>query len=725
MYIAHIREEDKKEQTILEHLEATAEKAAEFGKEFNNSELAYLYGLLHDVGKYSGEFQARIRNEGKRCDHSTAGARLLYEHKPFGVLGAYCIAGHHSGLQNCGSKTDIGGEGTLYGRLTKEYRIPSYDEFEEEIIESDLKLDRKPMIRPINKGGFSISFLIRMLYSTLVDADYLNTEYFMRKGEVDRSANYNFTEYQRCLENYIKKFSIQGLINEKRSEILKCCIDKAKLNRGLFTLTVPTGGGKTVSSFAFALNHLLENNMKRIIYVIPYTSIIEQNAKVFKNIIGEDNVLEHHSNFNFNDNESEKSKQHLSTENWDMPVIVTTNVQFFESLFASKSSKCRKIHNICNSVIIFDEAQMLPTEYLSACISAIAELVQNCNSSVVLCSATQPAITKKFPDTMKCVEICEDTKNLYKTFQRIQIVKRGMITNDNLDYEMDELMQCLCIVNTRKHALKLFRLLKEEGKYHLSTLMCPFHRSIVLKEIRQRLTDKKICRVVSTRLVEAGVDVDFPRVYRSICGLDSIVQAAGRCNREGKLMNEDGEKIKGEVHVFEPEEEFEKRQPESFKRDIEVTKQIVERYEDITSPEAIKEYFDILYKYLGDNGLDIKNIYQRLEAGFSSGKFEYEFETIAEDFKLMEENTFSVIIPYNDEAIAEIESLKYSEYKGKILRKLQGYTVNVYKKEYENLLGAGKLRLVCEGIAELVSMKDYDANTGLNVAEELGVGIYL
>lgn len=725
LYIAHKREIDGKEQMLLDHLSETSNKAGRFAEAFNNKEYAATIGLLHDLGKYSLEFQNRIKNNGKRCDHSTAGARVIMQNKYWGKLAAYCIAGHHSGLQDCGSSTDVGGEGTLYGRLAKDYILPPFDAYKEEINEFQYVLINKPNIQPLYKCGFSISFLIRMLYSCLVDADYLDTEFFMKNGQVDRVNEYKFDLFLNKLDKKISSFNNRGIVNRKRGEILNSCIEKSSLNKGLFTLTVPTGGGKTLSSMAFAINHLIQNNMDRIIYVIPYTSIIEQNAKVFKDIFGIENVLEHHSNFNFNDSDKEYDKQKLSTENWDSPIIVTTNVQFFESLFANKSSRCRKLHNIANSVIIFDEVQMFPTGYLTPCIMAIAELIHNYNSTAVLCSATQPALSNKFPKEIASKEICENTDELYEVFKRTKVINRGQICSDKLAGEINGLKQCLCIVNTRKHALELFKLLEGEGNFHLSTLMCPEHRRQVLADIEERLKGGLPCRVVSTRLIEAGVDVDFPRVYRVICGLDSIIQAAGRCNREGKLENELKEIIYGEVHVFEPEEKYVKRQPPSFKQEIEIAKQIIKQNKDISSPEAINKYFNRLYHYKGEQGLDSKNIYKRLEAGADKIKFNFDFETIAKEFKLIEENTRPVVIPLSNNANKLIEQLKYSEFYKGAIRSLQGYTVNVYDHEFNALSGAGKLIAVRDNIFALSSMSDYDERTGLKIEERLGVGIYL
>ncbi|MCF8020289.1 MAG: CRISPR-associated helicase Cas3' [Vallitaleaceae bacterium] len=726
-YIAHKREDDS-QQLLLQHLLSTANYASSFAKSFNNEEYAYMIGLLHDLGKYSKTFQNRILNNGNKCDHSTAGAIITYEQmKPFGVICSYCIAGHHSGLQNYGSIIDEPHEGTLMSRMNSKSNIPDYSSYESEIKLNNYKMLGMPNIKPLGKGGYSVSFLIRMLYSALVDADFLDTEKFMNDGKVDRSITYDFPGYHKKLHSEINRFNSDGIINIKRHEILKNCIKKSVLDRGLFSLTVPTGGGKTISSMAFAIKHLLKHKMDRIIYVIPYTSIIEQNAKVFKNIFGENSVLEHHSNFDFEHSEHSIDNQHnklyLATENWDAPIIVTTNVQFFESLYGNRSSKCRKLHNIANSVIIFDEVQMLPEEYLTPCIMGIAELVANCNATAVLCSATQPTLMKQFPKEIKSVEIQEDIEELYQVFNRTQIVNRNQMDSTAIAEEMNALKQCLCIVNTRKHALKIYEYLEGDDKYHLSTLMCPSHRKDVVDEIRRRLREGSPCRVVSTRLIEAGVDVDFPRVYRMIAGVDSIVQAAGRCNREGKLKNSEGEWIKGEVHVFEAESEYTKRQPHSFLRPIEVTKKIMRQFEDISTPEAISEYFKNLYTYTGSDGLDIKNIFKRLES--NSSEMAFDFKTIADDFRLIQDNSIAIIIPYNDQARKWIEEVKYIEYPSKLLRALQPYTVSIYENEYEALVGSGKIQMIREGVNVLSSKDDYSEDTGLIITFERGVGIYI
>lgn len=733
MFIAHKRESDDAKQSIKEHLENTATRAREFAHTFNADDYAYMVALLHDIGKYSKEFQRRILEGGKKCDHSTAGAKEVDKINRSGRLMAYCIVGHHSGLPNYGSVTDVGIEGTLNARLNKPTKnIPSYDQFFNEIDLKAINLPNMPYIRHYsnNNIGFILSSYIRFIFSCLVDADFLDTEAFMSNYSVDRSANYDFELFRKKLNDKLNGFKSDSLINKYRKKILDDCIEKAKLDKSLFNLTVPTGGGKTLSSIAFALNHLIKNSMSRIIYVIPYTSIIEQTAREFKNIFGDDNVLEHHSNFDFDDDEdSIKNKLKLSSENWDMPFIVTTNVQFFESLFAHKPSRCRKLHNIANSIIIFDEVQMLPINYLKPCLEAIKQLVQNFNSTVVMCSATQPPFDKYFKE-LKPVDICENHVALYDTFKRTTITTHDLIESSTLAQELNKREQVLCIVNTRKHALKVFSMVEKEGGFHLSTLMCPVHRKEVIQTIRKRLKDKLPCRVCSTRLIEAGVDVDFPIVFRAMSGLDSIIQSAGRCNREGKL-NVDGRPVKGEVHIFIPEAEFVKRQPEAFKRPISTTESIMRNFKDITSPQAIEAYFNELYELTGE-GLDEKRIINRLESDVRN--FNFSFEDISHDFKLIDDTARPIIIPYDNKACDLIEKLRYSEYKSGILRSLQPYTVSIYENEFKNLFGMGTLEFISNGEItnkdSAILKKDllnnlYDKNTGLKVTEETGIGIYI
>jgi len=553
-----------------------------------------------------------------------------------------------------------------------------------------------------------------------VDADFLDTEAFMNNNKVDRSVEYDYKSFCKKLNSHVEGFDNKELkINKKRTEILNDCIEKSKCEKGLYTLTVPTGGGKTISSLAFAINHVIKHNMDRIIYVIPYTSIIEQNAKIFKDILGCQNVLEHHSNFDFEDDEeSVLYKLKLSSENWDIPVVVTTNVQFFESLHANKPSRCRKLHNIANSVIIFDEAQMIPTQFLTPCLMAISELVMSYKSTCVLCSATQPSFKYRFPKGIEVKEICENTESLYQFFRRVKVINRGKMETHQIADEINSCNQALCEVNNKKHALEIYSKLNGEGAYHLSTRMCPKHRDEVLTEIKQRLKDKLPCKVVSTQLIEAGVDVDFPVVYRSIAGIDSIVQAAGRCNREGKLKM-------GVINVFEPESTFTKNMPSLIKRPVEIAKNIITRFEDIFSPEAIKTYFEELYEFEGKEGLDINNIFNEMEQGVEGCNFNFNFKQIANKFKLIDQNTIPVIIEIDDTAKDLTNKLRFSDGYKSILRSIQSYTVNVYENEFNKMYGANMIEVINDGIYVLRDINMYRKDTGLKYTIETGIGIFV
>ncbi len=730
MYLAH--KNGDREQSIMEHLYQTAQKSSEFAKSFGFSETAHLVGLLHDIGKYSDAFQRRILGCNERVDHSSAGAKELIEmDKNFGLLYAYCIAGHHTGLPNGGSSADIGNEGTLWARKIK--RVEKYEAFKNDIdINSfgDINEIKKMKFDENRKNiGFQLFLLIKMLYSCLVDADFLDTQEFMTDNAVDRSVEFKIDKLNLKLQEKIKTFeNADNKINIKRNEILSECLEKSSCGKGMFSLTVPTGGGKTISSLAFALNHATKNNMDRVIYVIPYTSIIEQNASVFKNILGDDVVLEHHSNFDYKDEEIDvelASKLQLASENWDIPVIVTTNVQFFESVFSNKSSKCRKLHNITNSVIIFDEVQMLPSDYLLPCVLSMTELVKNYNSTVVMCSATQPDIQnfiKKYSGSseIEITEIASNIEGLFEFFKRTQITDIGHKDNLELAELINKNNQALCIVNTKKHALELFELVSGDNVYHLSTLMAPVHRRKVIEDIKNKLKNKEKCVVISTQLIEAGVDIDFPVVYRSMAGLDSIIQSAGRCNREGKLDV-------GRVYVFEPEDNYKKHQPSDIKNKAKITQGVIRRHENISMPNAIKEYFNEIYYTQGKSGLDVKDIVSRINKG--STDFSFNFKDISDDFKLIDNNMHPVVVRYcrneDDERIEQLlNKLQTGESYRNTLRSLQQYTVNLYENDYKKLVGAGGVEYINE-IAVLRDSSLYNEETGLKIPDEEGNGIYI
>lgn len=701
MYHAHLSEDKTREQTILDHLQGTARLSGDFADHFNCREWGYGCGLIHDIGKYSERFQKRLHG-GTIVDHATAGAQELYKRK--NLAGAYCISGHHSGLLDGGTVGDSAGEATLQGRLKK--TLDNYQAYESEITIPQFPV---PPIRPFGRGGFSLSFFIRMIFSCLVDADFLDTESFMKMNSVQRGGYDSIDTLLEKLQLHVKSWltnTDENTVNGRRTRILKSCFEQGNREQGLFQLTVPTGGGKTVSSLAFALTHAKHHHLSRIIYVIPYTSIIEQNAKIFQDILGKRNVLEDHCNVVYEDGE-EFNVMQLAAENWDCPVVVTTNVQFFESLFSNKTSKCRKIHNISDSVIIFDEAQMLPVKYLRPCIRAISELIYNYHSTAVLCTATQPSLQKYFPEHINTVELCPDVKSQFEFFRRTEIRKIGEITEEQLAECLRGENQVLCILNSRKRVQRVYEALEGEGTYHLSTFMYPEHRKRLLKKIRDRLKEGKACRLIATSLVEAGVDFDFQTVYREMAGIDSVIQAAGRCNREDRRSKEDCSTV-----VFTLTQSEDIHLPPELKLPIAVAGQIAEMYEDLSAPEAIHEYFTRLYQYKGE-GLDAKNIIDQFESASRSCLFP--FQTVAEQFHLIENNTKTILIDKEPEAIEIVRRLKRKEHSRQLIRDAGRYCVNLYENDFNNLEGAGRLEKMDYDFYRLRNPEQYTEETGLKV----------
>lgn len=711
-YLAHMSEDKTREQTIPEHLEATAKLSGKFAKSFGYEDWGYCAGKLHDIGKYSEKFQERIHGSDIRVDHATAGAQVCKELGGIYTLLAYCIAGHHAGLPDTGESADTGDSATLMGRMKK--RLEEYREYEKEVATPELKT---PLfsIRENTDPSFAIGFLVRMLYSCLVDADYLDTENFMSDGEANRESGDEISVLWEKLQSHISEWLInpdRATINGRRTEILKACIESAHSKKGLFRLTVPTGGGKTVASLAFALRHALEQGLERVIYVIPYTSIIEQNAKVFQGILGDENVLEHHCNVDYASTEELKPMQ-LATENWDKPVVVTTNVQFFESLFSNKSSKCRKLHNIANSVIIFDEAQMIPSDYLKPCIQAIEELIKHYECSIVLCTATQPALDKLFSQDITYQELCPRVEEQFRFFKRSEIESLGRISEEILLEKLKSEHQALCILNTKKSAQKLYQEMSGEGIYHLSTLMYPVHRKAVLKIIRDRLKVGDKCILIATSLVEAGVDLDFQSVYRQLAGIDSVIQAAGRCNREGTRAME-------ESHTYTFQMEDEVKVP-GQEQQIDTAKQIIRKFNDISTPEAIQEYFARLYGFKGE-GLDKKKILER----FKKGRFP--FATVGKEFRIIEQDTKTIFIAREERAKEILAEIRYKGATKALMREAGQYCVDVYDNIFRKIYAAGMLMEVSEELKDelflLKNTEDYSEETGLKIEVELGIGIW-
>ena len=709
-YIAHI--DGERIQTIKEHLEGTAKLSGEFAEKFGKQDWGYCCGMLHDIGKYSIDFQKRILGENNyRVDHSTAGARVCLEKGGKYSFLEYCIAGHHAGLPNYGNNYDESTDSTLSGRRLK--KLSDYQAYQTEIevpAINSMPIDLKRTVNP----DFSLSVFMRMIYSCLVDADFLDTEAFMKEGKQGRNSGENIEILFKKLENYISgwlKNQDIDTVNGRRTEILKNCLEMGKTEKGLFRLTVPTGGGKTVASLAFALRHALENKMDRIIYVIPYTSIIEQNAKVFRDILGEENVLENHCNVDYESSE-ELLPMQLASENWDKPIVVTTNVQFFESLLANKSSKCRKLHNIANSVIIFDEVQMLPNDYLKPCIAMIEELINNYQVSAVLCTATQPALASFFHEGISAKELCPRMEEQFEFFKRTVFENVGVLTENDLIQRLEKEYQALCIVNTKKRAQRIYKQLEGEGVYHLSTSMYPKHRRRILREIRERLQKNKKCILISTSLVEAGVDLDFQSVYRELAGVDSMIQAAGRCNREGLRPEKESK-----VYIFQFEG---KENVLGQRQQIDVAKSVIADNRDISDMESITQYFEMLYHIKGDS-LDKKKILDEFR------NKRYNFAKVGKEFKLIEQNTKTIFINYETEANETLCLLKERGFTRSGMRKASQYCITVYENEFNKLYGIGSIQPISEDIEDFYELRDkekYTEKIGLELELDDGAAVF-
>ncbi|MEE4377488.1 MAG: CRISPR-associated endonuclease Cas3'', partial [Candidatus Competibacteraceae bacterium] len=642
-FIAHVRQtEDGQwlEHALQDHLSAVAQLAGCFATTFSSSDWAYLAGLWHDLGKYRPEFQKYIRTASGydldahiettrgKVDHSTAGA--IHACQQLGHAGrilAYLIAGHHAGLPDWDG--DQAGASVLSVRLRKEELLQGALS---QNIPDPIQNPPKPATKP--SKGADPAFWIRMLFSCLVDADFLDTEAFMDPQKAaDRQGYAALTQLLTVFDEYMTQIG-QGaeptVVNRVRAEVLNRCREQAEQPPGLFSLTVPTGGGKTLSSLAFALRHAVKHGKRRIIYVIPYTSIIEQTADVFRRIFGND-VLEHHSNL---DSTDETARSRVACENWDAPLIVTTSVQFFESLFACRTSRVRKLHNIVNSVVVLDEAQLLPPDFLRPILRSIQELSRYYGVSMVLCTATQPALGRyntfdfKLDEGLDGVrEITASPIELHDRLRRVAVKLPADLheteTWESLAGRLQNHETVLCVVDRRDDCRTLHQLMPQ-GTLHLSGLMCGQHRSAVIAEIKNRLCNKEPVRVISTQLIEAGVDVDFPVVYRALAGLDSIAQAAGRCNREGKLPE------LGQVVVFVPPKPApvgHLRQAQDCGRQM-----LLQGLADPLAPEHFIPYFRQLYWGKGD-GLDRHDVLTDLKP---NKHLEFLFSSAARKFRIID-----------------------------------------------------------------------------------------
>lgn len=747
--VAHLRlgTDGQVEKHPLEHhLRKVACRAGTYAGAFGMTDWAWLAGLWHDLGKYRPGFQKYIcdanglpyadrhleeaQGFGEHKEHSTAGAIYAVKQlktrygkagEAYGRVFAYLIAGHHAGLADWQS-ADAGAT-ALCQRLEKKHHLadvplPNVPVF----IKTPEFLNTPTAPLPTPAPSMDAALWVRMLFSCLVDADFLDTESFMspaqskRRGQYPDLATLNQT-FQQHIDPNRQVRAGETLVNTHRREVLAACETAAELAPGLFSLTVPTGGGKTLSSMAFALKHALKHSKQRIIYVIPFTSIIEQTADVFRTAFGEfkEAVLEHHSNFD-PDEKDETSASKMAAENWDSPIVVTTAVQFFESLFAAKTKRVRKLHNLVNSVVILDEAQTLPVEFLKPCLVAIQQLADHYGCTLVLCTATQPTLQEKpvgdvsFPALKNMREIIPNRESLYDSLKRVTVLIRNKdvpVTWPLLGEELAQRPQVLCIVDRRADALELFRLVNEqqpEGSFHLSSRMCGAHRTQVLTTIRARLKDGLTARVVSTQLIEAGVDVDFPAVYRCQGGLDAIAQAAGRCNREGKQPG------MGEVIVFRSP----KDPPPGFLRQAQDSAKHFYDQQDTLALEYIRGYFAQLYWGQGGN-LDKHDILGDLKV---RALMEIKFRTAAENFRLVQDTQKPVIVIWGVAGQALIRLIKAKGPEGWLMRKAQRYTVNVPIKAHAQLAANSDIREIHPGVFVQTNDLLYDPETGLQYGDD-------
>lgn len=679
-------------QELLQHLKNVSYLTGKFCASFEMKEEGELCGLLHDIGKYSAAFQKRIKGSKRKVDHSTAGAYELFAMRQ--VSAAVCVAGHHGGLPDLGNRNDLAN--TFMGRINqaKNGGVVDYSAWRKEINISHTTSRKE-------HTNMDYYYLVRMLFSSLTDADWLDTEAYYKNITYTVSKK-DLNELKKKLDGYVAKWwDARETINICRCKILQAAINGGSEEPGFFSMAVPTGGGKTISSMAFALNHAISHKKDRIIYVIPYCSIIEQTQSVFETIFGKDMITAHYSGAVFQREEDtpDQDMKAFSADNWEAPIILTTAVQFFESLYAAKPGKSRKLHNIANSVIIFDEAQMLPVPYLEPCVAGIGQLVHHFGCTAVLCTATQPVLDPllmKYATNQAVRELCPDRSLMYERFRRVRYVDEGFVTDEQLAEQLRETEQVLCVVNSRKQAQQLFSLLNEDGVYHLSTLLTPYDRKRILQMIRERLKNGKVCRVISTSLIEAGVDVDFPSVWRAIAGLDSIIQAGGRCNREEKRPQE--ESI---VHIFRSEA----KAPRMLEQNIAATERIMQRHKQIDSPEAIHDYFEfLLYTLKNEHQLDEKEIIRCIN--------KLMFETVAKQFHMIDGADYTIYIPV-DKGAELIRKLRSEGPSRELIRELGFYSVSVYHQYFEQMELSGRIEKISENAGILNDIGFYSQETGL------------
>lgn len=714
-YFAH-KAETGTTQTIEEHLNGVSGLCRSFSVDLFRSAAAAI-GMAHDIGKYSEAFQNRLNGSNIKFEHSSCGAieysKLAANNaeKQIAPMLEYCIAGHHTGLPDGGCNADTFEDVTLHGRLKRMHMYvgkSDYSEYRNHIVLT-MPETGKIIAELISSGNKTeliekYAFFTRYLFSCLTDADFLDTERFCNP-EADRRLKADFSAVSDSLDRRFAGFTADTPLKAARSRLQTQAYKNAAGSSNISILNMPTGSGKTLCSLKIALQKLLSagSDKKRIIYVIPYTSIIEQTAELFSEIFGEyADILQHHSNYCFNAEDEEYStaeKLKKAAENWDAPIIITTSVQFFQSLYHYRGSSLRKLHNMANSIIIFDEIHMLPINMLQPCLRGIGYITKYLNSEAVFLSATMPdysGLFKAYIPDCTVTELITD-KSDFQYFRKCSYISLGKIDFDSVILKAQEFTSSLIIVNSRKSAREIYGTVTGR-KYHLSTYMTPRDRSETISSIKNDLVNGVKITVVSTSLVEAGVDLDFEAVFRQLAGLDSILQSGGRCNREGKREI-------GNVFIFETDE----APHGDLKIRANAARKLIRDNNDILSPECIESYYRTIFKF---NEAEISANSIANETASVDG---IPFRSYAERFQFIKDDTIGVVIDNCDETAKLTERLKYGDYSVK--RKLQQYTVALkIHNEFDQALSLGIIDDFGTGVYVLTSPDYYSSETGLDIS---------
>lgn len=704
---------------LHEHLLDVARLARQLASPLGLPRTAFVAGQWHDLGKFNPAFQSRIAGQNLRVDHSTAGgAHLLAEAQGRDLparlaaeLLAYAILGHHAGLPDM-----LSGDGAGFQHRIEGYRDALAAEWREigPIDFAGLGEEVMGKVRGGDslRGPFDLSLAGRMLFSCLVDADFKATEHFYARNSgtaPDRewpSLQLHLEAHIAALDRRLASLPQDGPVNAIRRRVMGHVRDRAAMSPGPFTLTVPTGGGKTLASLGFALEHARRHGHRRIIYVIPFTSIIDQTAAQFRDLLGDEHVLEHHASIERAEGgdetlQSSDHKMRLAMEDWAAPVVVTTAVQFFESLFAARTSRARKLHNIAGSVVVLDEAQTLPRGLLAPCLRMLDSLCTHYGVSVVLCTATQPALNEKLVGKQRVGsrqvdavlglplsgrELAPEPDRLNAELRRTIIRDGGTMNDAAVVAALDASIQSLVVVNSRRHALDLYRAAQGlDGLIHLTTRQHAADRMRIIADIKDRLARGQPCRVIATSLIEAGVDLSFRRAWRARAGLDQIIQVAGRVNRNGEYpINE------SILTVFDPADHSPPPEIAGLASDLAA---IMAAYPDLQDNAAIEAYFRQVYwrRQAGPEGLDSANVLARLSLLHGAERItDFSYRSIAADFRMIEDGLAPVIVAPDRAALEG--RLRGNESSGKIAREMQRFIVQVPPRSRAGMVTAGAVR---------------------------------